>query len=168
MKERVPGEKKKLFNLFDVILIGLVGIALAVVLITRLTSAESAVSVVETTKVRYMVELTDLIPGTAALVKPGDKLVEAEKKYEVGTVVSCESGPTIKLGKNLETGDYVLSEMPGYETAYILIEADCPVSETSFIAGGGFRVCGGVQVMLRGPGYYGGGYILYVERGDGQ
>ena len=165
MENNTP-KKKRLFNLFDVIIIGIVAVILAAVLIYMLRSQGTTVSAAQTKTVRYMVELTDMDAGTAEAIKSGDELTDAIKKYDVGTVISCDIVPTEKSVKNYETGDYVISVVPNRETAMILIEVACTETENRLLAGGGFKVCGGEQVKLKGPGYYGGGYILYVERGD--
>ncbi|MGE4483476.1 MAG: DUF4330 family protein [Oscillospiraceae bacterium] len=158
--------KRHLFNLFDVIIIGIIAVILAVVLIYMLRSRGTSVSTEQTKTVRYMVELTDMNTGTAEAIKQGDELIDTIKKYDVGEVISCEIVPTVKSAKNLETGEFVNAVVPDRETAMILLEAECTDTENQYLAGGGFKVCGGEQVSLKGPGYYGSGYILYVVRGD--
>jgi len=167
MKE-TASEKKIVFNLFDVLIICLILVAAAAVLIVRLRSSDTEITVVETKTVRYVVELTDLIPGTSDMIRPGDVLIDTIKKYEVGTVVSCTASPTVKNSKDLSTGDFIQVELPERETATITIDAECTESESTFLAGGGFIVRGGESVSLRGPGYYGSGFIIYIERGDGE
>lgn len=162
-------QKKHLFNLFDVIIIGAVLLAAALVLVLKMgSSSDGETVVVETRTVRYAVELTDLYPGTADAINIGDVLVDNIKKYEVGKIVDLEVYPTEKLSKDLETGTYHLVQVPERESVLITLEAECTENDRQILAGGGFEVRGGEGVSLKGPGYTGSGYIYWVERGEAE
>jgi hypothetical protein len=113
--------------------------------------------------VRYTIELNNMLAPSAELVKPGDKLVDKIEKYALGTVVSAEAGPYIASSKSNITGDYILTEYLGRQTATIVVEAQATETDSA-ISVGGFEIRTGLAVNITGPGYTGMGNIIGMER----
>lgn len=163
-------EKKKhsIFNVFDIVVI-LIAVALAAVLFFTRSSGSSTSDDAADTKsgtVTYTVELTGMVNGSAELVSVGDELVDKVKKYDVGTVKAVEVSNTVRQVQDLVNGGTVESEMSTQQTATVTVEAPCTETEADILVAGGYPIKVGLQVSLKGPGYYGTGYIVGVERGE--
>lgn len=158
-------------NLFDLLVMAVVVIAAAAVVLLRWQQQrqaaldDQAAQAAGRITVRYTVELTGMIPQAAGMVKPGDELTERTRKEGMGAVESVEVVPTTTLSKDLTTGDYFLAEIPGEYTAVIVITAQATESDSKIVTDGGMEVRAGTSVRVYGPGYYGSGYIISVERG---
>ncbi|MDR0863208.1 MAG: DUF4330 domain-containing protein [Oscillospiraceae bacterium] len=112
---------------------------------------------------RYTLELVSLPEGVAELIHVGDELVDKVEKHEIGKVTAVTVTPYGISSKNTLTGEYIITEMPGRETATLTIEARATDTGSSIEANGfAFRVGGGVSVT--GPGWSGIGYIIGIER----
>ena len=114
---------------------------------------------------RYTVEFTNMQNGSASLIQPGDSLVDRVKKFDLGTVVSVEVGPTYTLTTNtLEGGSHEVSSQL-LQTATVVIEAPCTETEQDFLVSGGFLIKIGTSVSAKGPGYSAYGTVLKIEKG---
>lgn len=162
-------EKKRFFNLFDVVIIGVVLLAAVVFLLwQRGGTAASIVTNTETVTVQYTIELVGLENGTEQLIQVGDNLLDNVKNCSMGEVLSVEISTTTRQAKNMETGETVLSEVPWQKTAVIVLETTCNESESALTTADGYVVRAGDTVSAKGPGYAGKGYILAVSRGEAQ
>ena len=150
---------RDLFNLFDVVVLAVaILLAVVLVLISRGTGKES-------TTVLYTVEFTNMQNGSAALIQPGDSLVDRVKKFDLGKVVSVEVGPTYThLTNTLEGGSQDVASAL-LQTAIVVIEAPCTETEQDFLVSGGFLIKIGTGVSAKGPGYSAYGNVLKIEKG---
>ena len=146
----------RIFNLFDIILLVIIA-ALAVVLL--LNRGEIA----QESTVQYTVEVTGLVNGTAAAIKPGDKLSDKIKKYDIGTVVSVDVHPTIRQVLDYDNNTLAESESDSTEAATIVISVPCTQTESA-ISAGGYELRVGLPVNAVGPGYTCNGYIIAIDR----
>lgn len=158
-------------NLFDLLVILVVlAVAAGVVFLRYQQSRASQASQSEGTAagsatVRYVVELTEMPLQAAEMVQPGDELVERTRKEAMGVVQSVEVGLTRTLTKDQNTGNYHFVEVPEQYTATIVVEDTATISDSSIVSSGGLEIRAGTSVRVFGPGYYGSGYIISVERG---
>lgn len=163
-------EKKKhsLFNVFDIVVILIALVLFAVLFFARSSGGDTSddTASVKSGTVTYTIELTGMVNGSAELVSVGDELVDKVKKYDVGTVTAVEVSNTVRQVQDLINGGTVESEMSTQQTATITVEAPCTETETDILVAGGYVIKVGLSVSVKGPGYYGTGYIVGVERGE--
>jgi hypothetical protein len=158
-------------NLFDLLVMALVLIAAVGVVGMKYRQQQAAqsqqgqVNAPGAITVRYEVELTNLLHDVAMQVKTGDKLTERTRKESMGTVESVEVTQTRTQSKNELTGDYFFAEIPERYTATMMVTSPATKSESKIMLDSGLEVRAGQSVRVFGPGYYGTGYITYVERG---
>ena len=117
---------------------------------------------------RYTIELSQMYGDSANLIQVGDKIVDGVRKYEMGTVVSVEVGDSITYVHDMEHASYRPVVFPGYQTATLVLEAECSETDTELTVGGGYLIRCGTAIQVRGPGYAGSGTILSIERGNQQ
>ena len=162
-------EKKKLkfFNLFDIIVLLIALILLAVLFFMGKGAAPADGAGVGTSqKVTYTLELTGMQNGAAELIKPGDRLTDKIKKYDIGTVVSVETKITTMQVEDYENGGVIDSPVSTQQTAVVVVEADCTETDSQITVGNGYIVRVGATANIRGPGYAGTGYVIEMERGE--
>ena len=157
-------KRRSLLNLFDIVVI-LIGLVLAAVLLIPRQSGPENVAP-ERGTVRYTIELTGMLNGSAEQIEPGDALVDRVKKYEIGTVQSVEVYTTTRLVEDYEKGVVWNAPLSTQQSALIVVEAPCTQSDMEILVGGGFTIRVGLSVNVNGPGYYGSGTIVAVERGN--
>jgi hypothetical protein len=159
--------KKLKINFFDIVII-IVVIALAGAYAVHRMGGGSAVgsSAVETKKIVYKLEITDLDKNTEGLIKKGDSVMDKVKKYDVGTVKSVEFYPSKRLAEDKENAALVYTEEPDRYSALLTIEVVCKDDGDTLTSESGFEIRVGQGVSLVGPGYSGAGYITSIERDD--
>ena len=169
-------EKKRIkwkLNLFDIGLLVVVLVAAAGLVAWKFAGSNqtqvdpnSGVTVPKGTHmVHYVVELEQLHKQTADMVAVGDELYERTKKELMGTVQSVEVSTTRTLTKNELEGTFQFAEMPERYNVVMDITAQAVESDTGIVLESGLEIRAGTSVRVFGPGYYGTGYILSVERG---
>ena len=169
-------ERKRIkwkLNLFDLIVLAVVVLAAAGLLAWKFVGSNqtevdpnSGVTVPKGTHtVRYVVELEQLHKQTADMVAVGDELYERTKKELMGTVQSVEVSQTRTLTKNELEGTFQFAEVPERYNVVMEITAQAVESDSGIVLESGLEVRAGTSVRVFGPGYYGAGYILSVERG---
>ena len=163
-------DKKKgilrFFNLFDIILIGVI-VILAVVLVFLSRTGEVDESSSHGT-VTYVLELRRMENGSEEMVKAGDRLTDKIKKYDIGTVTNVEIKDAVSLQDDILQGASGDAVFPSGKDVYVTVEAPCTESGTAITVGGGYTIRVGRDVSVRGPGYFGAGYIIDIVReGDG-
>lgn len=168
-KENKKKGIRGLFNLFDLALI-ILAAALAALLIFGGGGDGGGIAAPggAQTAVRYTLELTGLENGSASLIKPGDPVVDRIKKYSIGTAESVEITPTVKSVTDEASGKVVRTEVPGQETALVTVTAMADETDRDITVDGGFIVKVGTSVNVKTPGVSAAGFIVAVERGDGQ
>lgn len=159
----------RIFNLFDLALIAIALVVLAVILLTRDNSSGQLTGQVQrTVSVRYTVELSEIENGAAANIKAGAPVVDAIKKYSIGTVESVQISPT-RASVPDEGSDIVrYAQVPGQETATVVITAKAVETDADIIIDGGYLVKVGLPASVRIPGLRATGFIVDVERSDAQ
>lgn len=169
-------ERKKIkwkLNLFDISLIAAVVLVAAVVVGLKLAGNSSpAVTDPETgvvsggvQTIRYVVELEQLHEATAQMIEVGDELYERTKKEAMGVVESVEVSTARTLTKNELEGTFQFAEVPERYNVVLEMTAQGKETEEGIVLDSGLEVRAGTSVRVYGPGYYGAGYILSVERG---
>jgi hypothetical protein len=119
----------------------------------------------KTVKLRYTIELTNLLEGTGGLIKPGDDVMEIVEKHSVGTGAAVEISPYVRNAVDLTQGREILSEIPGREMARLTI--DVTLTDTGReLTANGLAIRAGIQLSVTGPGWGGTGYITGIERGE--
>jgi hypothetical protein len=149
-------------SVFDVIIIAVI-IGVGVLFIKFSGGGVSAITGGSQTTVRYTIELTNMETDISDLIKVGDSITDRVEKHFMGRVVSYDVGTFITTSKDLYTGSYIATEVPGRYTANIVIEASATENDRD-ISVGSFVVKCGVQISVMGPGYAGNGYIIDIER----
>jgi hypothetical protein len=163
-KAKKPGWR---INVFDVIIIAVILLAAAALLLVwRLSGAGGNDDPIITKTLTYTIEIRGMEEGTTDNIKAGDMILDSIKKYEMGTVVSCEIVPSTMSKPNYYTGDTVLSEVPGQWTAIIELESQCTDNDADITASSGYLIKVGKEIHASGPGYAGLGYIIAIDRGD--
>ena len=169
-------EKKRIkwkLNLFDIGLLVVV-LAAAVGLVawkfvagnqTQVDPNSGIVVPKGTQTVRYVVELEQLHKETADMVQEGHELYERTKRELMGTVEKVEKVPTAILTRNETAGVFEFVEMPERYNVIMDITAQATENENNIVLESGLEIRAGTAVRVFGPGYYGAGYILSVERG---
>lgn len=169
-------EKKRIkwkLNLFDIVLLAVVVVAAGGLLAWKFMGSNqtvvdpnSGVTVPKGTHtVRYVVELEQLHQQTADMIAVGDEVYERTKKELMGTVQSVEVAPARTLTKNELEGTFQFAEVPERYNVVMEITAQAVENDDGIVLESGLEVRAGTSVRVFGPGYYGAGYILSVERG---
>lgn len=169
-------EKKRIkwkLNLFDIGLIVVVLVAALGLLAWKFAGSnqttvdpDSGVTVPKNTQaVRYVVELEQLHRQTAEMIAQGDEVYERTKKEFMGTVQSVEVAPARTLTKNELEGTFQFAEVPERYNVVMEITAQATDRDDAIVLESGLEIRAGTSVRVLGPGYYGAGYILSVERG---
>lgn len=169
-------EKRKIkwkLNLFDIALMAVVLVAAVGLLAWKYVGSNqtsvdpnSGASVPKGMQtVRYVVELEQLHEQTAEKIARGDTLYERTKKEKMGTVEAVEVLPATVLSKNQIDGSFFYADVPERYNVTMEITAQGTAQEKGIVLDGGLEIRAGVSVRVLGPGYYGTGYVLSVERG---
>lgn len=167
-------EKKKIswkLNLFDVGLIAVVVVAAAVFAFAKLggssapadTSADQPAPIPQS--VRYVVQVEQSLPQTAELFEVGQHLYERTRKEDMGVIESVEVTPAKTLTKNELTGTFHFVEVPDRFDVTMILSSPATFNDTSIVLASGLEIRAGNSVRVLGPGYYGSGYVLEIERG---
>ena len=157
----MENKKKRKLNFFDIV----------IVLVVVLVAAGAYVfthkdEVVETKKLVYTFELTDVQEGFSELVEIGDSITDNVKNYHMGTVIAVEAQPYKIITEDVVNGKLREVEVPGRETCVITVEANVTEVGADYKVDGNYTVKAGLEVAAKGPGYAGVGYILTIDRGE--
>lgn len=162
--------KKKIFNFFDIVIIAIVIVLAALFLLWKSGMLNRGVQVdnAKSAAVQYTIKLDKLDSDTVSKMKAGDSLTDTIKNKYMGTVVSVETEPYTLVVLNEKTGEYVQAQYGDYLSAVIVVEVPCSISDKDITAESGFAISGQSEVSVSGPGYFGSGHIISIERGDVQ
>ena len=166
-------EKKKItwkLNLFDTGLIVLALVAVAVVAVMKFGGSSTpaidpTTSVPAPESVRYVVQLEQALPQTAEMVEVGQQLYERTKKEDMGIIESVDVAPAQTLTKNELDGTYHFATIPDRVDITMVLSSPASFQSGAITLSSGLEVRAGTAVRVFGPGYYGSGYVLSVERG---
>ena len=160
--------KRKFINFFDIAV--LLVVAAVVFILFQLGVFGNTATIAAADNVRtvtYVIRLTPMRYGTEEKIQPGDELFESVQRTSVGTVVDVQCEDTKYYTYSSELGEYVVSYIEGDVTAYVTVQVDCIVSDSGFTAVDGQAIKSGDQFNVLGPGYFGFGTVVSIERGDG-
>ncbi|MDR3209540.1 MAG: DUF4330 domain-containing protein [Oscillospiraceae bacterium] len=145
MKKKV----KLRLNAVDAVIIVL-ALALGLVGYKLLSSGGSLLSSGKQVTLHYTVELTYLPEGVAELVHVGDEIMEIVEKHTIGKILSVTVEPYREATHDYNTGDWVMHEVPGRETA--IVELALRVTDDGKeLTANGFTVRIGTVLPVAGP-----------------
>lgn len=163
MEQNTPKFRLRL-NLFDGIILALALAAGAVLLwMAARGSAPAAQSAVPST-VEYTVRFLAWPEGGGQLVKPGDKLVDNVKNFELGTVVSATPVPAETKVLDHKGRQYVQAKIEGYEDILVTVQSPCGESDKGIVLDGGFALRIGEVTYIKGQGYMASGPVVAIKR----
>jgi len=114
--------------------------------------------VVETSKVVYDFEITNVNKDFVDAITPGDPIRDSTRGNELGTVVSKTSRNATMLNEDLINGRYVIADVPNAYDVVITIEAKANITPANIIVGGA-EVKVGKKFFIKGKGYANQGFV---------
>lgn len=114
--------------------------------------------VVETRKVVYDFEITNVNMEFIDAITPGDPIRDSTRGNELGTVVSKTSRNATMLNEDLINGRYVIADVPDAYDVVITIEAKANITPANIIVGGA-EVKVGKKFFIKGKGYANQGFV---------
>lgn len=115
--------------------------------------------VVETSKVVYDFEITNVNKDFVNAITPGDPIRDNVRGDELGTVVSKVSRKATMLNEDLINGRYVIAEVPDAYDVVITIEGKANITSANIIVGGA-EVKVGKKFSIKGKGYANQGFVI--------
>jgi len=116
---------------------------------------------VETGKVVYDFEITNVNKDFVDAITPGDPIRDSNRGNELGTVVSKTSREATMLNEDLINGRYVIAEVPDAYDVVITIEANGNITPANIIVGGA-EVKVGKKFFIKGKGYANQGFVTKI------
>jgi len=117
--------------------------------------------VLETSKVVYDFEITNVNKDFVDAITPGDPIRDSTRGNELGTVVSKTSRNATMLNEDLINGRYVIAEVPDAYDVVITIEANGNITPANIIVGGA-EVKVGKKFFIKGKGYANQGFVTKI------
>lgn len=114
--------------------------------------------IVETTKVVYDFEITNVNMDFIEAITPGDPIRDSTRGNELGTVVSKTSRKATMLNEDLINGRYIIADVPDAYDVVITIEARADITPANIIVGGA-EVKVGKKFFIKGKGYANQGFV---------
>lgn len=116
--------------------------------------------VVQTSKVIYEFEITNVNKDFVDAINPGDPIRDNVRGSEMGTVTGKTSRSATMLNEDLISGRYVIADVPGMYDVVITIEADANITPANVIVGGNTEIKVGKKFSIKGKGYANQGFII--------
>ncbi|MBR5381140.1 MAG: DUF4330 domain-containing protein [Oscillospiraceae bacterium] len=164
MENKAKREKRRLLTAFDIVIIAAVVVLAALFLVWQASKNAAAAPGSEAVSgtVTYTLELNNF--ENADNLSVGDRLYETVKNTDVGVVKSFEIVPQKIWQNDLETGGMKVTETE-MRTAHLTIEAPCTVTASTIATkAGAVEIRVGRSLGVTGPGYWGAGFIIAIER----
>lgn len=117
--------------------------------------------VVETSKIVYEFEITNVNKDFVDAITPGDPIRDNVRGNELGTVVSKTSKDATMLNEDLINGRYVIAEVPDAYDVVITIEGEANITPANIIVGGA-EVKVGKKFSIKGKGYANQGFVTKI------
>ena len=158
-------KRKMKFNIMDVLILLAIAAVAAVLLYVFVFSEHSsagALNGAQTTKITYVIELTDVDDALSDNISVGETLIDSAKKMNIGTIVAVESQPYVYLGKNVTGGTMELTTVDNKSTVYVTVEADATLAGISYSISG-YDIYVGKKVYLSLPNFTGTGYCISLK-----
>ena len=156
---------KKKWNVVDTVILLLIAAALAVCLL--FLRSRGTIGPAATQPMRFTVELTEVRQNTVDMMKVGELVRDGADGTHLGTLVSVESIPYEVSEYSPVLGKYVTYTVPDLLRVYMEVECEGRETEKDMIFGENtFRI--GNSLYVKGKGYAGGGYVVGLNRMDGE
>ncbi len=117
--------------------------------------------VVETSKVVYDFEITNVNKDFVDAITAGDPIRDNVRGNELGTVVSKVFRKATMLNEDLINGRYVIAEVPDAYDVVITIEGKANITPANIIIGGA-EVKVGKKFSIKGKGYANQGFVTKI------
>lgn len=158
-------QKKKLLTKFDIVVIVVVILAAALFLAWRASQSDGGpITLTNTGTVRFTVELNNIPENVLSHISQGDTITDTAKNTHIGTVASYDVIKMLSWGTNIETGNIVETETDR-DTLLLVIDAPCTITDSTMATrDGAIELRVGTSIGVSGPGYWGSGYIVAIER----
>lgn len=108
--------------------------------------------------VLYTLQFRGIDPEYADKVAVGDTVVEAAKRFNLGTVTAVSSEPYVKDVFDEATGEMVAAVHPDYITLNVTLTADGYYADGSYYINGS-KVAVGVDISIHAKNFAGTGYV---------
>lgn len=153
---------KHKFNFVDaVILIIILAVAAAAALLAAngMFSKDN-----DTLEMEYVLEFRSVRDEFLDCFKTGAEVVDASKKYQLGSVIAVSSAPTTFTGTNTVEGKLVYSDYPEHSDVSLTVRTTASLnSENQYILDGGYHLSVGSVVYVRTPDYTGTAYCTQIK-----
>lgn len=117
--------------------------------------------VLESSKVVYDFEITNVNMDFIDAINPGDPIRDNVRGNELGTVASKVSRKATMLNEDLINGRYVIADVPDAYDVVITIEGNANVTPANIIVGGA-EIKVGKKFSVKGKGYANQGFVTRV------
>lgn len=117
--------------------------------------------VLETSKVVYDFEITNVNKDFVDAITPGDPIRDSVRGNELGTVTNKTSRNATMLNEDLINGRYIIADVPDAYDVVITIEADANITPANIIVGGA-EVKVGKKFFIKGKGYANQGFVTKI------
>lgn len=159
-------KKRRFLNAFDIAILLLIAIAVFILFKLGVFGSQTKVANDTIQEVTYVLKIAPIRFGTEENISVGDELFETVRKTSVGTITDIEVEDLPYYALNGDTGEYVESYVEGEKQVYLTIKAQCVVTKKEISAVDGQLIRCGESFNVNGPGYFGLGVVVDIERGD--
>ncbi len=120
--------------------------------------------VIETSKVIYEFEITNINMDFIDAINPGDPIRDNVRGNELGTVVGKASRNATMLNEDIINGKYVIADVPDMYDVIITIEGQANITPANIIIGGA-EIKVGKKFSIKGKGYANQGFVTKITLG---
>lgn len=114
--------------------------------------------VVETAKLVYEFEITNVNQDFVDAINSGDPIRDSVRGNELGTVIGKASRKAVMLNEDLINGRYIIAEVPNAFDVVLTIEARANITPANIIVGGA-EIKVGKKFYIKGKGYANQGFV---------
>ena len=165
--KRVKSDKKRTFNVVDVILGLMILTFLSIVIFLFASNTDIQWGVGENVKLEYTVEISGISQEMAAKIRVGDQVLDGENAYVIGSVTNTEIDDCVEYVYNEASGriEAVAYTDEGSSSSVrknllITITADARYAAGKGYTVNGYRVAVNQDMQLCFPGYTGEGQCI--------
>lgn len=152
-------------NLFDSIILLLILLAGAFTLWNFIQKKQNAhVVPTEAQTIEYTIRFKGSLPETIDMISVGDKLTDSVKNFAIGTVVSATQMPATMYVLDEENQIMKDAPLPDRIDIDIVVSCQVTVSDSQLLLDGGFVLRANEEIYVRGPGYFGVGFVTTIDR----
>ncbi len=153
------GSQSGRFNILDLLIIVAIIVLIGGVYIKFFTGQSKAA--VQTTKVRYDIEVRNINKDFLDAIQPGDPIRDSVKGNNLGRVLDKAVYPASTINMDIESGRFVKEMVPDLFDVMISIEADAVVTPRDILVDGSdIRV--GKKLFVKGKGYANTCFVMRV------